>query len=517
MNLVDSDIISIETDCGSRILSLPHLLALLGGDAVRDFPALRAHQAPTWHAFLVQLAALVTLEQGAVPADEAGWHTALKALTRDWPDDEPWRLVTPPNRPAFLQPAAPDGLAAFTGLVETPDALDVLVTSKNHDLKAERMHPASPEHWLFALLALQTLEGVMGAGKYGILRMNGGYGSRPFMGIVPPGGPGARWRRDVGALIADDGRALFGGSGQLRGDLALLWLRPWDGGRALDVDELHPLAIEVCRRVRLGFAPDGRLFARTAPSKAARVSGKDLRGITGDPWAPIETGKEPKVLSIGAAGFGWRRMKGLLFGQEEGGRTFQRPLLAYARDGDGAAVEVEVAALARGQGKTEGFHRRRVVIPAHRGTRADERQERLARLANAMEHDATEVAGILRRVLFALFQRGAERPKLDRRDTDAQVQPFLRQLDDRIDAAFFPTLFDGAADDAAEERVTEQWRHALRRFALDTFAAAAAAAPRTEARRFLHRASCERRLQGALSRVLPATRPATHPETDDAA
>ena len=40
--------------------SLPELFVALGSDEVRDYPALRPHQRHPWHAFLVQLAAIVT-------------------------------------------------------------------------------------------------------------------------------------------------------------------------------------------------------------------------------------------------------------------------------------------------------------------------------------------------------------------------------------------------------------------------------------------------------------------------
>ena len=46
----------ITTQAGR--FSLPGLLAALARDEVRRWPALRPHQRPAWHMFLVQLAAL---------------------------------------------------------------------------------------------------------------------------------------------------------------------------------------------------------------------------------------------------------------------------------------------------------------------------------------------------------------------------------------------------------------------------------------------------------------------------
>jgi CRISPR system Cascade subunit CasA len=47
------------------------------------------------------------------------------------------------------------------------------------------MTVATPEHWFYALLTLQTMQGFLGAGNYGISRMNGGFASRPSVGLAP--------------------------------------------------------------------------------------------------------------------------------------------------------------------------------------------------------------------------------------------------------------------------------------------------------------------------------------------
>ena len=62
------------------------------------------------------------------------------------------------------------------------------------------MRHAAPDDWLFALVSLQTQEGFLGAGNYGISRMNGGFACRPGVGIAPVGHWGERWRRDCAVL-----------------------------------------------------------------------------------------------------------------------------------------------------------------------------------------------------------------------------------------------------------------------------------------------------------------------------
>ena len=86
-----------------------------------------------------------------------------------------------------MQPPASsaDKLGEYKNTVGTPDELDMLVTSKNHDVKSAVAESASANDWIFALISLQTSEGFSGAGNYGISRMNGGLGCRPAFSISP--------------------------------------------------------------------------------------------------------------------------------------------------------------------------------------------------------------------------------------------------------------------------------------------------------------------------------------------
>ena len=147
-NVIEEPIIRVELTSGVRKrLTLPQVFAALLADRVETWPALRPHQAPAWHAFLVQIAAMGLEALGRTDSpgdDESGWSEVLRALTPDWPADEPWCLVTPPRCPALLQAPVPETAPRkyekeFKNRVLAPDALDMLATAKNHDLKAERM------------------------------------------------------------------------------------------------------------------------------------------------------------------------------------------------------------------------------------------------------------------------------------------------------------------------------------------------------------------------------------------
>lgn len=518
-NLITDSIITLQLAHETIGASLPRAFALLIEDAVIDFPALRPHQAPAWHAFLVQLAFLAT-EDAEVPTDPDGWVAALRGLATDWPKDEPWCLVAPADAPAFLQSAAPGGdLGSYGTSIATPDELDPLVTAKNHDLKAARMRAATPEEWLFALVNLQTTEGVMGAGKYGIMRMNGGYGSRPFLGVHPIGGPGARFRRDLDVLRRRRD-ALFARAQGFAADRAirLAWLEPWDGSRSLPISDLHPLVIEICRRVRLVALPDGALEARGTGTAAPRIAAKDLKGVTGDPWAPVELGKDgTKVVSISADGFGWRRMKELLLSTTGEERVFERPLLAKAVPEDGDTVEILAAALARGQGKTEGFHSRRLPITNRFAVRAltedAEERQRLARLAEDFAtHAMTAANRCLRPALFLLFQKGPNSIKLDRPSTAAQVGPWMQRFDRLIDRTFFECLWNGAESEEAARQALDAWDAWLHAAAFQVFDVAVEAAPHTDQRRIFAAVRARDLLYGTLRKHLPVPTATPEPE-----
>lgn len=343
----------ISTDRGWH--SLPGLFAAMARGEVAAFPALRPHQRPAWHMFCVQLGVLA-LDAGGLrnlPEGEDNWRAALRALTPDFADDAPWQLIqTDRKRPAFLQPPDPGG-QKWTP-VATPDALDMLITSRNHDLKREIAREPEPQDWIFALVSLQTMEGYGGAGNNGVARMNGGSSSRAMIALAPARegsvelDPSAWWARDVRALLARRG----GIAG-----LTLLWLYPWGDGSGFDLDKLDPMFIEVCRRIRLSQAGD-RITAERSTSKAARVAGRDAKGNTGDPWAPVHR-TEGKSFTLGEQDWSHEVLVRLLYGAD-----WKIPDLAQPQPGEEAAPMVLIAeAFARGNSKTDGFKSRLVPVP----------------------------------------------------------------------------------------------------------------------------------------------------------
>ena len=344
---------------GSGSVTLPGLLAAMAGGRARGVPALRPHQRPAWHMFLVQLGALATWRGagGRIPESETAWTDALRQLTPEHGDDAPWRLsVYDGRRPAFLQPPEP-GRAKWTE-VGTPDELDMLITARNHDLKTAVAKNAEPEDWIYALVSLQTCDGYSGGGNYGIARMNGGSSSRPMLGLAPAREGdlsldlSAWWRRDVERLI--EARRAGGNTGDPKP--ALLWCLDWPEGRQLTLDDVDPWFIEVCRRVRLGL-PKGRLAAQRATSRKARIASRSFQGDTGDPWAPVH-GLERKSLTLGSGEFSCTRLCELLFSGD-----WELPLLCRRGEGESGAMLLVAEAFSRGNIKTEGFQSRLVAVP----------------------------------------------------------------------------------------------------------------------------------------------------------
>ncbi|WP_188078357.1 CRISPR-associated protein Cse1 [Aquicoccus porphyridii] len=463
MNLLTEPLIQTDRD----MMSLPGLLAAMARGEVASFPALRPHQRPAWHMFLVQLATLA-LSDGDAPTlheDEGSWRAALRGLTADFSDDAPWHLVVEDRgKPAFLQPPDPGGLTWHD--VATPDALDMLITSRNHDLKREIAHKAAPQDWIFALVSLQTMEGFGGAGNYGVARMNGGSSSRVMIGLAPATGggrvidPSAWWRRDVQHLLS--GRDGVIGK-------TLLWCLPWPERQQLDLAQLDALFIEVCRRVRLTEG-EGELRAERTTSKAARIAAKDAKGMTQDPWAPVHLG-EAKTLTLGDRDWTY----GLLTELSYSGKWQIPPLVKEAGRERESAMVLIAEAFARGNSKTDGFKSRIIPVPkAVRkymfGTKAVELSDEQIKTIDKMDKALRDG--------LALIAAEGDRDKLGKAEY-ARTAPARAALHRVADALFFPTLWDKLAADTTDDRHEVHMRFArqLAQAARDEFSCSAPGIP----------------------------------------
>lgn len=496
--LLDDPLVRWRSAGSGEVLrtDLPSLFAAMAADRLRDFPALRAHQRHPWHAFLAQLGAIALHKAGQFDpwTDPAEWRAALLALTPEDPDGAAWCLVAPPERPALLQPPVPgEKVEDWKNLLLAPDELDMLVTSKNHDFKRARAHRAEPDDWLFALVSLQTQQGEYGSGNAGISRMNKGYGNRPGVGVARVGSWCARWLTDVAALLAnrDQISNLYGL--KTEGGHALLWLIPWSGQDApVSMALLDPLYVEICRRVRLQVVA-GRLCARTTTSSGPRLLAKELRGVTGDPWTPIETA-EPSALTVSVAGLNYKLMNDLITGSRFTHGAAWR-LDGWPQD---AVLEVIAQATVRGQGKTEGYHERRVPIsPRLRRLLAGPQRATVATIAKQRVEAIAAVGDLLWSSLVLLFANGDG----DERNNaiGKRASRFARPFEHREDVRFFDDLsLEAEADEDERAARRLQWLLGLVERAEVLLIGAFDAGPRASMLRYKARSAALSRFHGGL-------------------
>ncbi len=443
-NLLKDHLIRVRlTDGTTRAMSLPEVYGWMSSDAVAAFPALRPHQRHAWHAFLAQLGtvALHRAGQDSPPRTAADWCELLRGLTPEFRDDEPWRLtVEDPARPAFMQSPAPNGLDDYRGRAVTPDDLDILVTAKNHDVKQTVATESALDDWIFAMIDLQTMAGFLGAGNYGIARMNGGFSARPCLGLAPAdGGLGAHLFHDMHRMLVGRAALLEAYPDYFHPDrgLALVWLEPWDGVLSLDLRHLDPYFIEISRRLRLRVDGSGTI-ASTASSKTARIAAKEAHGDLGDFWTPVN--QEGKALSLSSVGFRYDRLAKLILDET----AFRHPPSMRVDTTHSGRWRVIARGVAGGQGKTDGYHERCDIAFDHVTVSAllrPQKRDALARIAEAQIEEIREVEKALRFGIAVAASGGKDATDLTKADR-AHANPYALRLDAVADAKFFFALED---------------------------------------------------------------------------
>lgn len=476
-DLLSDPLIRVETSDGARVLNLPALLAALARDEVRSIVAVRAHQRHTVHATLVQIAAIAMHSSGqsVIPVDETQWRDLILGATPTADRPFAWHLVTPVDRPAFLQTAvetdfperARTGKPAFRATA--PGDIDILVSSRNHDVKIGEGEGASIDDWLMALISIQTQAGYDGKLNFGVVRMNGGLGARSGFSLVPPGGQGAAFRRDLAAHLRLR-RSMVGDRGYLlEGGLALTWLRPWSGKDSIAVTELDPFFIETCRRLRL--VDDGAGFACLVGNSAVQRIDSPHRGDMGDLWTVVAKDVDgSKAFTGEESGLHYRRLVNLMFGvtakSGKGGNSFSpSPLSARFPDDPPSGMFFLGRSLVRGQGKTEGYSERRVPISkALARTFGAKESDPFGALARRMvEHAATVQNSALGSALAMLASGGKQvdfKNKADNRKRDAWTVDFAA----RVDGIFFERYADYCdrlAAGVAENDLVLDWQKGL--------------------------------------------------------
>lgn len=496
----------VGADDAHECLTLPQVLARLSVGEDLAFTALRPHQRAPWHAFLVQLAylALEGEDSPKPPLTPAAWVARLRGLTSSHPDDGPWCLInTDWQQPAFLQaPCSAGHVADFVRTFDAAQDIDVLVTARHHDEKSGKLllQADTLDNLVYAMVALQGMTPGLGRGNHNSMRVNGYYGSRSQFRLAFARGSGSEFIRDLTVLL------------EVRGELAdrfaerhpqadltslyrLLWLQPWDEG-ALPISAVHPLCLEVCRRVRL-VREEGKLMLRRAGSKAMRVAAKDLHGDVMDPWIPVVCGDVPKAFTAQSHSLGYRSLQALLFDDSK----FRKPLLARPSEAERRANQPGTwiaQVLVSGDGGTDGLLMRELHVPAPVLTQMKSAPAAMALRSQQFVNLAGLASGKVVRSAFLQFVDGSDDVDWKNRDFERVVKPWVDRYEQAIDEAFFVQLFDTIARDLDDNNAQQQWVAWLAQAARIQLSVAALALPTRDNSRQFARARAERFLHLSL-------------------
>jgi CRISPR system Cascade subunit CasA len=402
--------------------TLPGILAKLASGELADFPRVRAHQLDPWCMFLTQLAAIALHRASRTDPrlTEEEWRSLLLGLTEG--AHEPWCLVVADlTKSAFFQPSEPGGTVEQWSSCEHPDDIDILVTSKGHDVKASLLGGDDIEGWIHALVTLQTMQGYAGgSGGYNrVARMKGGYGSRPRVGLAADRGLSTRFTRDL-QVLADLWEPLIN-RGFTNDGLALVWTAPWDGKSSLSITQLSPHFIEVCWRVRCQ-ALTGKVVCRYTTTESRRCLPEIENGDAGDAWIPIE--RQKGALTVGRSGFHYELLTRFLFDGE-----YEPAAAQVMRAEDGDPVVFLASVMSHGKGKTEGLHERALFLsgPGRKQMGRSDTRSVVGKRASQRVEQAKKMRG---KVLFPALRKIALGEKT--------VED---EFDSRIDAFFFDDLF----------------------------------------------------------------------------
>jgi len=475
-NLLTCPVFRVQTPQGTEGASLPGLLALLGEDRVESLLGLQRHQEDAFHIFCCYLAGAVLARQGKTDPhqDAAFWLEGIRSLTRQegCVDDSPWMLIVDdPVKPAFMQP--PESNQKYTAKAMTPDALDALITSRNHDVKFSRAKNPYLDNWFFALICLNGIAGYGGRNTNGVARMNTGAGSRPRVSWLPNLRLGDQFTRDVALMIADRERLLQPPHVYSPIGKVLLWLPPGAGLQSYALKDLDPFFVEVARRIRLRSTADGIQIFSSGSNKF--IAADAQKGNLGDPWIPISH-KSNGALATQESGFTSELLRALIFGD---GYT---PAAMQRIDRSSANGYFSASVLVGDQCKTQGFHS--ALIPMTEKTRAaffggGLARDRLAMLSKRGIDVASKIQFMaLRPAILSLMghnpktthsgkKNKPKRPAAKNKQFDkwvvSAIKPFIRQWNTR----YFDWLW-ATVDIANDDEAMRLWFDDLRQLAQDT-------------------------------------------------
>jgi len=506
VNLLTDPLLRVQTESDLEYLSLPALFARLGKNEVRHLVGIQRHQSDAFHVFLCYLAGAVLARDGSSSPvqDECFWREGLLKLAGNAGRDA-WQLVSDDDtRPAFMQPPLAGDSRNPTSVMNAADELDLLPTAKNHDVKRKRADTAHADTWLYALISLQTMSGFYGRGNQGISRMNRGYGNRPVVELIRDRMPGQRWVDAVTRLLEHRKRVLTEPFGYDPEGLVLIWIEPWDGNTSLELARLDPFYIEVCRQVRLrGEGAVER--AESYTSAQPRIAAKELNGVVGDPWLPVDLkgigeGKKASVraLTFPPGGITAEHMRRLIFEDELQLCVLQKPQPHWKGN-----MWLSVSVLVRGEGVTDGFSEWEVQIPEQKTLSifgASAQKDALEKLGrDAIAYVAIMQNRVLKPAVFALALGAPQKLDLDDGFGISAWSRSSRQFESLWSTEFFPWLFS-VPESFDEQEELHRWVEILREHAVTVLKEAEDGSANRSGRQYHIRTEVRNRFWGAFYR-----------------
>jgi CRISPR system Cascade subunit CasA len=203
---------------------------------------------------------------------------------------------------------------------------------------------------------------------------------------------------------------------------------------------------------------------------------------------------------VDGSGFTYKRIVNLLDESK-----FTRAPLQQLDEREGkSAMQLVFVATVRGQGETQGYHERRILIPPRAVPffMRTSTSPIFATLARQRVQDVSDVSlRALRPALFTLFQSAPEKINYSDPKAKGKADIFVSAFDRAVDVDFFDRLFEElveAPGSAAARAQRRAWIELLGMRAGAVLATAETGSPLSHVRRYRARAAAERVLEGAI-------------------
>lgn len=488
--LTDAIIPIVSRDKSRQLVSIPELLSAMGKSEVIEISSVKTFQRPAVHQFFVHLAVVALDRAGTTSIEHSAdeWRSMILHLAPLHAFDI---YSDNPAQAAFLQPPI-DPKAYEVARKKTEkhklcaDELTVLIQTKNHSYKYSVSPNGSAWEWACSLIEVQTMSGYEGSGLYGSVRLNGAYGTRFLAGLYGSMHASYMWRRDVSVILRNLAKIrekylFFSSSSAAK---SLLWIEPWITDGQLEFGDLHPMFVDVSRRMRI-FVDNNGYRALYTTSKKKRINdvlgGKkedDRKGNVGDPWLPVRKNKDG-YSAITYKTLGLRNIAAIVLGANSHDRVTKPLLMTAPLDGDEAPF-FYIAGLIGGQGKTAGFHE--VILPTSSEYVSLETSqaayEKIAANADEMLKDVDVATKALRLAIFVAAQNGSENINFE----DNRAAGINRAAQSQFNASIFHNFFDfawrygdvvdketGDVDFDLVGQITNNWRRYLNNLTRETW------------------------------------------------